>query len=123
MSDVVKYDEQRILCYYKNNPQDLNMILTIEHILKNGYVLFLGQLEDLSEEFHRKYEPLYNQYHWNLMPNQLKLSNQFYEEFFNEFNIFRKADLIRNNKVSEEFIKKYSRSFEPEIWKMVYLNV
>lgn len=119
MSDIIKYDEQRILKLYREDPTT-----KINKSFFDSHYVFLESIEDLSEEFHRKYCSLYSAIHWSkIVPRQTNLSEQFYVDFLYKLNDRSKARLIIQKKLSEKSITKHIEHFTPEVWKWVYSNV
>jgi hypothetical protein len=121
----IKRDEERIkeyyVRYYKVERETMDWFSANWF---NHYFLFLEEIPDLSEEFHRKYYSFYElTLHWGFVFfYQTNLSEQFYDDFFG--NMVRLEDklsvIIRNNRVSSKWIEKNLYRIPPEVWNKVY---
>jgi hypothetical protein len=123
MSDIIEKDVKRIFDFYEEVSFEPHHYTVDKEWMAKHY-MFLESIKDLSEEFHRKYSTLYNESHWRRIAfYQTELPEQFYEDFLDKFKSIAKSELIINNKVSIEFIKKHSEAFDTVVWGMVYANV
>jgi hypothetical protein len=121
---IVEFDESTVRHFYCGTGTADPKWLIEDHIQgsgNEGIYVFLVQIKDLSEEFHRKYSRFYKTIQWaNVFCHQIKLSDKFYDDFFYKINVVGFVEIIKNNRVSSKWIEKNFYRIPPEVWVKVY---
>jgi hypothetical protein len=128
--DKIKRDEERVKKYYEDSLK-LEIAGNLANWFNtdwfNRFFLFINDITDLSEEFHRKYSSFYKKTtHWYyVFFFQTQLSEQFYDDFFEKMAYVEDqlATIIRHNRVSSKWIEKNLHRIPDEVWKEVWTKV
>ncbi len=118
--DPVEVDKKRVSAYYKNKTIYSRIPGSVGGWL-DYHNIFLENITDLSEEFHREFSQYYNLSHWyKMFRNQTKLSEQFYDDFFHKIDYESLAVIIRSGRVSNKWVEKNLYKISDEVWEKVY---
>jgi hypothetical protein len=123
--DNIEKDEERIKNYYINNYG--GNVSNMREWFSDGWFdscyRFLGPygVQNISEEFHRKYCGFYDGEHWKIVFHfRNRHTEQFYEDFFDKIPGTELFLLIREGVFSPEWIDRNSYRIPQEVWEWVY---